>query len=229
MAAEMRVLPVEASVALKGKVYDALKKAITSMDIYSSAEPPKLDERRLAEELGVSRTPVREAISRLEQEGLVRTVPRRGAFIVRKSKREILEIIQVWAALESMAARIATQHATDEQIGRLRAMFATFGDGHEPSAHIDEYSDTNISFHQEIMRLSNNELLQQTAESLFIHMRSIRVRTMHDDHRAQQSIIDHMRIIKAIEQRDTTLAEILVREHALDLASHVGNNVDYLD
>lgn len=227
--AEVRVLPLEANLALKGKVYNALKEAITTMDIYSTADAPKLDERRLADELGVSRTPVREAISRLEQEGLVRTIPRRGAFVVRKSKREIIEMIHVWAALESMAARIATLQASDRQISRLRAMFATFGDAHAPSANIDEYSETNIHFHQAIMRLAENELLQGIADGLFIHMRSIRVRTIKDDDRARQSIIDHMRIIEAIENRATEKAEKLVREHALSLAAHVNTNVDYLD
>ncbi len=227
--AEVRVHPLEANLALKGRVYNALKEAITSMDIYSTPEAPKLDERRLADELGVSRTPVREAISRLEQEGLVKTIPRRGAFVVRKSKREILEMIHVWAALESMAARLATLHADDEQIGRLRAMFATFGEANAPSARIDEYSETNIHFHQAIVRLADNDLLEELTDTLFIHMRSIRVRAIKYRDRAQQSIIDHMRIIEAIENRDTELAENLVREHALNLATHVDSNVDYLD
>jgi len=226
---EVRVSPVKTDLALKGKVYNALKEAITTMDIYSTPQAPKLDERRLADELGVSRTPVREAISRLEQEGLVKSIPRRGAFVVRKCKREILEMIHVWAALESMAARIATLHASDEQIGRLRAMFATFGEAHAPRAHIDEYSETNIHFHQAIVGLADNDLLQEIADGLFIHMRSIRVRTIKDSDRAQQSIIDHMRIIEAIENRATEQAENLVREHALSLAAHVDTNVDYLD
>ena len=96
--------PLGVSFVLKDKVYNALRDAIAEMDIYTEAEPPRLDERSLAERLGVSRTPVREALSRLEQEGLVRTIPRRGAFVVRKSKAEILEMIHVWAALEGMAA-----------------------------------------------------------------------------------------------------------------------------
>ena len=90
------------------------------MDIYGGDEPPKLDERRLAEDLGVSRTPIREALSRLAQDGLVEMIPRRGTFVARKSKSEILEIISVWAALESMAARLATQNASDAEIGQLR-------------------------------------------------------------------------------------------------------------
>ena len=91
-----------------------------------SAEPskaPKLDERHLAESLGVGRTPVREALARLEQEGLVQTISRRGVFVVRKTKAEIIEIVTAWAALESMAARLATANATDDEIANLRTMF----------------------------------------------------------------------------------------------------------
>lgn len=221
--------PVDAQFVLKDKVYHALKAAITSMDIYSQPQPPKLDERKLAEELGVSRTPIREAISRLEQEGLVQTIPRRGAFVVRKTKREILEMICVWAALEGMAARLATRQATDEELASLRKLFATFDDSDESGAHIDEYSETNIQFHQTIMKLSKCELLNQMAESLFIHMRSIRSQTIKERNRASQSIIDHMRIIEALEHRNTDLSERLVREHALELAAHVEEYTEYLE
>ena len=124
-ATQLHLRPVQTSVVLKEKVYRALLDAIMTMDIYAGDEPPRLDERRLAEDLGVSRTPVREAISRLEQQGLVETIPRRGAFMVRKTKAEILEIISVWAALEGMAARLATAVATDEEIAQLRKLFVT--------------------------------------------------------------------------------------------------------
>lgn len=223
------VRPVDVQFVLKDKVYEALKEAITSMDIYTTAEPPRLDERKLAEELGVSRTPVREAISRLEQEGLVQTIPRRGAFVVRKTKREILEMICVWAALEGMAARLATKHATDKELASLRKLFTTFDDSDEAGAQIDEYSETNIEFHQAIMRLSKCKLLLQIAEGLFMHMRSIRSQTIKERNRASQSIIDHMRIIEALESRNTDLAERLVREHALYLAEHVKQYAGYLD
>ena len=112
-----------------------------------------MDERQLSEEFGVSRTPVREAITRLEQEGFVKVYPRRGAFVVRKSKKEILEMITVWAALESMAARLITQNASDAEIATLRDMFATFDDD-RVQAEIDEYSEHNIQFHQAILSMS---------------------------------------------------------------------------
>jgi len=228
-ATQLRLRPVRSTVVLKDKVYQALREAIVSMDIYAGDDPPKLDERGLAENLGVSRTPVREAISRLEQEGLVQTIPRRGAFVVRKTKAEILEIISVWAALESWAARLATTEASEEEISRLRELFVTFETPQGAQAHIDEYSGTNIRFHQSIIALSKSELLKNMADTLFAHMRAIRARTITERDRVSRSIIDHMHIIEAIENRDTDLAERLVREHCFGLAEHVNNYVDYLD
>ncbi|MEE8093978.1 MAG: GntR family transcriptional regulator [Gammaproteobacteria bacterium] len=228
-AAQIKLRPVETSAGLQDKVYSALKSAVTAMDIYGGTEAPRLDERRLAEDLGVSRTPVREALSRLAQEGLVEMIPRRGTFVIRKNKQEILEIISVWAALESMAARLATQVATDDEIGRLRRLFVTFEGSAGPQAHIDEYSDTNIQFHQRIIALSKSELLKKMADTLFVHMRAIRAQTITERDRADRSIIDHLHIIEAIEARDTELAERLVREHSFGLAEHINDYVDYLD
>jgi len=224
------VQPIDVNFSLKDKTYEALKQAIASMNIYARPGEPRLDERQLSKDLGVSRTPIREAIARLEQEGFLRTVPRRGVFIVRKSKREIIEMITVWAALESMAARLITLHASDEEIASLRRMFATFDDDKDRvNAEIDEYSETNISFHQALLKMSHSELLNRMTENLFIHMRSIRQQTIAEDDRASRSIIDHMNIIEALEARDTELAERLTRQHTLDLAAHVEKNVHYLD
>jgi DNA-binding GntR family transcriptional regulator len=221
--------PVKTNPGLKDKVYVALRDAIARMDIYQGAEAPKLDERYLAESLGVSRTPVREALSRLEQEGLVRSIPRRGAFVVRKTKKEILEVIQVWAAIESMAARLATAVASDEEVCGLRKMFVTFQHPHGPQARIDEYSETNIAFHQAIIALSGNELLRKLSDVPLLHMRAIRAKTIGEHDRASRSIVDHMHIIEALEKRDTDLAERLVREHSFGLAEHIEKYVDYLE
>jgi DNA-binding GntR family transcriptional regulator len=225
--AQLNVQPIHADFSLKDRIYDSLKQAITSMNIYAEDAELRLDERELSEKLKISRTPIREALARLEQEGLVRIVPRKGVYIVRKTKTEILEMITVWAALEGMAARLITLHASDKEIASLRKLFATF-EGDQIQAHIDEYSETNIKFHQTILSLSKCRLLTDMADNLFIHMRSIRARTISEDNRANRSIVDHLHIIEALESRDTELAERLVREHTLNLATHVEKNVDYL-
>ena len=122
------------------RVYDALKQAIIDMDIYSSAEPRWIDERQISEKLGISRTPIREALSALEREGFVASVPRKGTMVVRKTKGEIVEMIEAWAALESMAARLITLRASDEEIAQLRKLFIAFNEKYKPSEHLSEYS-----------------------------------------------------------------------------------------
>lgn len=219
--------PINPNPGLKDKVYDALKQAISKMDIYSGDNPPKLDERKLAEELNVSRTPIREAITKLEQEGLVEIIPRRGAFVVRKMKKEIIEIIYIWAALESMAARLATEVASDKELASLRKLL-TEHDDNTVQSHIDEYSETNLAFHQKIINLSKCQLLSDMSEILFIHVKAIRRRTIGERDRAVKSIVDHMKIIEAIESRDANNSEKLVKEHALKLAEHVKKYVNYL-
>ena len=223
----LKLEPLEDNEVLKNRIYLRLKEAICSVNNYAGDKEPRLDERQLGEALGVSRTPIREALARLEQEEFIRTVPRKGVFIVRKTKAEILEMITVWAALESMAARLITKNASNDEISTLRKMFATF-DGGQLMARIDEYSLTNISFHQALLQLSHCKLLNGIAENLFIHMRSIRMQTIGDRDRVNQSIIDHMHIIESLESRKTEIAERLVREHSLNLAKHVEQHVSYL-
>ena len=220
--------PIEDTPSFKHKAYTALKNAIVAMDIYHSRDDIRLDERKLAQDFGVSRTPVREAMAQLESEGFVRSVPRRGIYVVRKTKQEVIEMITAWAALESMAARLITQAATDDEIAGLREMFTAFIDG-KLRAHLDEYSDANIEFHQTIIRLSKNQVLIDMAANLFTHMRMIRRTTIGEKDRADRSIKDHMAIIEALEARNTKRAEELVRDHALGLAEHVAKFADYLD
>jgi len=220
--------PIDTSFSFKNKAYAALKTVIVGMDVYRSRNDIRLDERQLAQDFGVSRTPVREAMAQLEREGFVRSVPRRGVYVVRKTKTEVIEMITAWAALESMAARLITETASAEDIASLRRMFATFEDG-AVRAHLDEYSEANIEFHQTIIRLSGNSVLISLAENLFTHMRMIRRKTIGEKDRAERSIRDHINIIEALEARDTRRAEDLVRTHALGLAEHVRQHADYLD
>src|SRR5450755_1174208 len=227
-AARIAVSPLEDTSTFADRAYAALRDVILSLDIYNRSGEVRLDERQLASDLGISRTPVREAMVQLEREGFVRAVPRRGIYVVRKTKREVIELITAWAALECMAARLITQNASDEEIATLRSMFAKFENG-ELHARLDEYSEVNIEFHQAIIRMSRNRVLIDLAENLFTHMRMIRRKTIGEKDRADRSIRDHVNIIRAIEARDTERAEDLVRNHALGLAEHVARHADHLD
>ena len=138
-------------------------------------------------------------------------------------------MITAWAALESMAARLIThQRHRPTRSPRCARMFATFENG-QARAHLDEYSEVNIEFHQTIIRMSNNGVLIDLAANLFTHMRMIRRKTIGEQDRVDRSIRDHMNIIEALEARDTERAEDLVRNHALGLAEHVAKYADYLD
>src|SRR6185503_17992119 len=120
---------LDTSSSFAKEAYVALKRAICAMDIYDHPAEIRLDERRLSEGLGVSRTPIREAMTLLEREGFVRTRPRRGVYVVKKTKREIVEMITVMAALESMAARLAAERATAADIAELHGLMDDFRSG----------------------------------------------------------------------------------------------------
>ena len=227
VTARIAVAPLEDTSTFADRAYAALRDVIVRLNVYDQPGDVRLDERQLAHDLGISRTPVREAMAQLEREGFVRSVPRRGVYVVRKTRTEVIEIITAWAALESMAARLITIHASDDEIATLRSMFAKFEDG-TLHAKLDEYSEVNIEFHQAIIRMGGNAVLIDLAENLFTHMRMIRRKTIGEKDRADRSIRDHLNIIEAIEARDTDRAEDLVRNHALGLAEHVRKYADYL-
>ena len=217
--------PCGTAVSLKAQAYDALKAAIVGMDIYAPDAELRFDERELSARFGVSRTPLREALALLDKERLVKIVARRGIFIVRKTKAEILDMIAVWAAVESMAARLAAVVASDADINALHQLVDPYAEDDQQS-DMSAYSDANIRFHQAIIEASGNPVIGDIANGLFFHVRAIRHRTIGDHDRARRSVDDHSEIVAALESRDGERAERLVREHTLMLRDHVAQYVD---
>jgi DNA-binding GntR family transcriptional regulator len=224
-ATQLQISPLREGLSLKARAYDALKAAIMNMNIYAAEAELRLDERDLSQRFGVSRTPLREALAQLDQEGLVKIVARRGIFIVRKTKAEILEMITVWAALESMAARLASRAASELELTRLNDLVDSFSTD-EVARQMGEYSDANIRFHQAIIALGKCQLIGELTDKLFFHVRAIRQRTIFEQDRAKRSIIDHKAIVAALKAHDTERAERLVRDHTLRLRDHVERFVE---
>lgn len=234
---ELRALPVEASLA--SRTYDVLRDAIAEMPIYDGTDDDiRLDERALAGRLGISRTPVRAALQRLENEGVVQTIPRRGIYVVRKTKAEIVDVILAASALEGMAARLATERATDAEIEGLLERYPAFRPAGIPAAAwlnaaedsaddspISAYSAVNLQFHQEIVDLAHSELFSSHVARLKIHMRAIRQWAVGDDDRRAHSDTDHAEIVGALWDRDGDRAEEAARRHGVSLAEHVRASV----
>ena len=220
MSISDKLKPIPSSFTLKDHIHEVLQAAIIDMNIYDDDTDLRLDERKMAAQLGISRTPIREALVRLEQDGFIEIQPRKGVFVRRKSLQEVLEMIVVWAALESMAARLVTENASDGELNSLRKMAAKHS-ASTSRADIEEYSEANIKLHQRILELSKCSMLKNMADGLFLHMHAVRRRAMGESDRAQRSVVDHMGIIKALEARDADLASQLVREHTMRLHDHI--------
>ncbi len=220
--ADIAIVRIAPETSFKNKAYEALKEAILKMDIYATPEPVMLDERALSERLGVSRTPIREAIAMLEQDGFVKTVPRRGIIVVRRTKAEIVDMIRAWAALESMAARLITTTARKKDISALRDFFKDFNlKDRLPQDHVDEYSKANIAFHQALISLSESPTLVDMTNEILLHVRGYRQLTIGRTERIAASLPEHLAIIEALEERNTELAEKRSRDHTLGLASFI--------
>lgn len=216
----MKLKPVNENFTLKDHIHDVLKDAILAMNIYDDSTDLRLDEREMADQLGISRTPIREALARLEEVGLVDIKPRKGVYVRRKTRAEVMEMVVVWAALESMAARLVCQDASDTDIAALRKL----ADKHaaiDAQSNIDAYSRANIRFHQQILVHSKCAALKDAAEPLFMHMHAVRRRAIGEANRAARSVADHMAIVEALEARDAERASSLVRDHSMRLRIHI--------
>lgn len=219
--------PVDDDFSLSDHVYRMFREAVLDMDVYATDADLRLEERKLSEQLRVSRTPIREALKRLETEGFVEIRARRGIFIVKKSRDDVLDMVIVWAALESMAARLACERASESDILRLLDIGKSYSAG-DAKARIDEYSESNIEFHRMILDLSGCARLVEQGDEIFAHLMPIRRRAMRDSSRTDRSVVDHTNIIDAIAGRKPDLASDLVREHTMRLHDYLKDSWERL-
>lgn len=189
-------------------------------------EPVRVREEDLANQLGVSRTPVREALIRLDSTGVISLRPGRGALLQPVSDRDYREWLQLREQLEGFAAREAALNASQRDVIALRAIFEPFLEPGVAEAKAAQYSQANVAFHVEVIRLANNHLLERVWASFGHPQTSYRRQTIARLHRSADSLREHLEIIDAIERRDADLAEALARAHvrALHVAVEQGGS-----
>jgi DNA-binding GntR family transcriptional regulator len=191
------------------RVYDYLREEILSERLQPGAE---LQEVALAEELGLSRGPIREAIGRLAAEGLVTVRPRRGAVVRSLSKDEFLELYQVRESLEMMAVRLAVPRLEDRHFAQLEELIASMS-RHAERGEVAEFFEANVAFHALLFEASGNTTLQELYGQLVGQMGRYRLRSLTLRGNLQRSVAEHAAIVRAAKRRDADRAVHLMSEH----------------
>jgi len=191
-------------------VYRFLREAILLPDGLSAGE--RIDEQGLAGRLGVSRTPIREAIRRLEAEGLVKRAPRRGAFVVDFSPTVIDDLFSVREVLEGLAARLAATRALEAEITLLQEVFRRYADAVR-ARDIDAILQEDVRFHDLIAGASRNERLLATIRMFRDQLQLLRARSVAVAGRSEKSHQEMGRILDAVVRRAPAEAEEAMRLH----------------
>jgi len=194
---------------LRELVFEALREAILK-GVLKPGE--RLMEIQLAEEMGVSRTPVREAIRKLELEGLVAMVPRKGAYVASLSMKDIIEVFEIRGALEGLAAELAAERITDEELEELERYLVRITE----SIEADDLAlvvAIDTDFHSQLYKASRNERLAQIINNLREQIQRFRTTSLSLPGRMQAALEEHKKIVDAISTRDGALARRLAEEH----------------
>jgi DNA-binding GntR family transcriptional regulator len=203
---------------LREDVYQWLRKHVAEIASRVS-EPVSLREADLARRLGVSRTPVREALNRLQQEGVLEVEPRRGAKVYPPNEDEYLCWLEIREVLEGTAARRAAERASPQAIAELKRLCDVFAHprhGADPESEPEKYFDANARFHNLILEQSGAAVLQRLGRA-YDYFASGRHRATQHLGRLKASLEEHRQIVRAIERGDGALAERLAREHVRNL------------
>lgn len=205
--------------SLRGRVFKKIREDILS-GIYSQNE--ELKETSIGAELGVSRTPVREALRQLELEGLVNIIPNKGAYVNGISEKDIHDIYIIRSYLEGLCARWACEHITQEQIDELEEV-VYLSEFHAKKEHHEQIVELDNKFHQLIYEASGSKILNHVLTDFHHYVQRIRKITLASDHRAANSNKEHTAILDAIRQRDGEKAENLAHEHIMKTIKNISD------
>jgi len=188
---------------LRQKVFESLKNFIISGEVSPGA---KIDEDALAGKLGVSKTPIREALSKLAHEGIVKTVPNRGSFKVELTKEDLTQIMLIREALEGLCIRLAAANINNRVIEKLKALLDDFETNYLEK-EIYYYTQTNLEFYDLIYKTAKSPWLIRIIQSTRDLTQMLRLILLKDPERVRYSLKAHRDLIEAFEKRDVGLAE----------------------
>jgi DNA-binding GntR family transcriptional regulator len=209
--------------SLGNQAYRELKRIILERRVLPGG---KLNEGDLAKALGISRTPVREAINRLEKEGLVEIFPQRGAFVVQFSEKDIFELFLIRENLEGLAAYLAAGKMNERQLAKLEACLQGF---EEPFSdqEIRRYAREDFKFHQSIIILSEGRRLINLVSTLHDYIRIFRLTTVGLSGRMKASLQEHRHLLEAFRKKDPEESEQRMREHIRHVRDGVMANIKF--
>lgn len=190
-------------------VVDRLRDLIVQGEL---APGTKLNERVLCDRLGMSRTPLREALKFLASEGLVTLLPNRGAIVAPLDRERVVEIFAVLAALEALAGDLACRHASDADLTEIRALHFEML-AHHARGQLAAYFRCNQDIHMKILEASGNRTLAATYHSLNAHVRRARYMANLSRDRWDKAVAEHQDILSALETRDGPRLQALLRDH----------------
>lgn len=206
--------------SLRGQVFQRLREDILS-GVYKEHE--ELREITIGEELGVSRTPVREALRQLELEGLVTIVPNKGAYVTGISPKDVRDIYRIRSLLEGMCVRWATEQITQEQIEELEEtlLLSEFHLQRQGQGKGTQVSELDGKFHKILYQASNSRILEHVLSDFHKYVQMARKLSIEKKDRAEKSIEEHRGILEAIKHRDADLAERLANEHIMKVMENL--------
>lgn len=203
--------------SLGQKVFQTIREDILSGKYGKDEE---LKEKTIGEELGVSRTPVREALRQLELEGLVTIVPNKGAYVVGFSVQDIQDIYEIRSVLEGLCARRAARHATKEQIEELEEiLFLT--EFHVKKGHMEQMVELDTRFHEILYEACQSKILEHALRDYHHYLERVRRVSLSSEQRSVKSNEEHRQILEAVKERDEKKAEQLANLHIINTMKNI--------
>lgn len=219
---ELKLYFSEESMPLREVVFHTLRNAILTGDI----EPgERLMEIKLAQKLGVSRTPIREAIRKLELEGLVVMAPRRGAQVAKITENDMTEVLEVRAVLEGLAVELACEKVTKQQVAQMHVEMVAFEKAVQGNDAV-AIAAQDVKFHDTIYHATGNRRLVQILNNLREQMYRYRMEYIKDENKRQELVKEHENIVKAIEQGDKKKAKEYINLHIHNQEKSILENLE---